>query len=67
VIVGASLASLAEMFRAGLTAIEQLTPAEQDLLTAMIVADLRARRPVAISPLGTWPPTEPIRDPRTAA
>ena len=60
-------AALVEVFRAGLAALDDLEPAEQDAIVGALVADLRARRPAAVAPLGTLgPPTEPIRDPRGA-
>lgn len=44
---------------------EELEPAEADLVYTTLVAHIRARRPEAVSPLGTLPaPTERIRDPR---
>lgn len=58
-------AALVEVFRAALAALANLEPAEQDAIVGAIVADLRARRPVAVAPLGVLgPPTEPITDPR---
>jgi hypothetical protein len=58
-------AALVEMIRSALAALDGLTPGEQDHIVAALVADLRARRPVAVAPFGTLgPPTEAIRDPR---
>lgn len=60
-------AALVEVFRTSLAAMDALAPAEQDAIVSALVADLRARRPVAVAPLGVLgPPTEPIRDPRGA-
>ena len=57
--------ALVEVFRSALATLETLSSAEQDRIVELLVADLRARRPVAVSPLGTLPaPTEKIRDPR---
>jgi hypothetical protein len=59
-------AAIVEILRSTLAAVDELEPHEQDAIIAAIVADLRARNPVAVAPLGTLgPPTEPIRDPRT--
>lgn len=60
-------AALVEVFRAALAALDDLEPDEQDAIVRALVADLRARRPVAVAPLGVLgPPTEPIADPRRA-
>jgi hypothetical protein len=60
-------AALVEVFRAALATLDELEPAEQAVIVASLVADLRARRPVAVAPRGTLgPPTERIRDPRGA-
>ena len=57
--------AVVEVLRSALASLDGLPPAEQDQIVATLVADLRARRPVAVSPLGQLPPpTEPIRDPR---
>jgi hypothetical protein len=59
--------ALVEVFRASLASLDGLAPAEQDAIVGAIVADLRARRPVAVAPLGVLgSPTELIRDPRDA-
>jgi hypothetical protein len=59
-------AAIIRTLRAALAATETLEPAEQDLVVGALVADLRARRPVAVAPLGVLPaPTEKIRDPRS--
>ena len=60
----ARAAAIVEVFRSTIASIETLDPAEQDLIIAAIVADLRARRPVAIAPMTFGPPTEKICDPR---
>jgi hypothetical protein len=53
----------AKVFRASLAALAALEPAEQDA----IVADLRARRPIAVAPLGLLGPSmEPMSDSRSA-
>ena len=58
--------AIIEVIRSALAAMEHLDPVEQDLIVATIVADLRARRPVAVAPLGVLPaPTERIVDPRS--
>lgn len=58
-------AAIVEVVRSALASLDKLEPAEQDHITAAIVADIRSRRPVAVAPLGLLPPpTEPIRDPR---
>jgi len=57
--------AIVEVLRSALASLDSLSPAEQDQIVATLVADLRARRPVAVSPLGVLPPpTEKIRDPR---
>lgn len=59
-------AALVEVFRAALAALDYLEPAEQDAIVGAMVADLRARRPMSVAPLGELgPPTEPPRDPRS--
>jgi hypothetical protein len=59
--------NIVEHIRQTLDAIDTLEPHEADLIIGAIVADLRSRRPVAVSPLGVLPPPgEPIRDPRGA-
>lgn len=58
--------AIVEILRSTLAAVDELEPHEQDAIVAAIVADLRARRPVAVAPLGVLPaPTEKIRDPRS--
>ena len=58
-------AAIVEVFRAGLATLDELEPAEQDHIIGALVSDLRARRPVAVAPLGVLgPPTERIADPR---
>jgi len=60
-------AALIEVLRSALATLDTLEPAEQAAIVGALVADLRARRPVAVAPLGALgPPTEPIRDPRGA-
>ncbi len=63
----ARAAAIIEVIRSALhTADESLTPADADLVYGAIVAHVRARRPVAVSPLGVLPPPgEVIRDPRS--
>lgn len=59
-------AALVEVFRSALATLDGLDPAEQSAIVGSLVADLRARRPIAVAPLGVLgPPTEPIRDPRS--
>jgi hypothetical protein len=60
----ARAAAIAELFRTALAAADRLDPVERDALYTALVADLRARRPGAVSPLSLGQPTEPIRDPR---
>ena len=63
--MNARAAAIIEVLRSALASMEHLDPAEQDLIVSTLVADLRARRPVAVAPLGVLPaPTEVIRDPR---
>lgn len=58
--------SIVEVIRSALAAVESLAPDEQDLVTSMLVADLRTRRPVAVAPLDSgFAPTEIARDPRS--
>lgn len=58
-------AALVEVIRSALARLDALSPAEQEAIVGALVADLRARCPVAVSSLGTLPPpTEKIRDPR---
>jgi hypothetical protein len=58
-------AAIIEVFRSALATLDTLEPDEQTAIVRALVADLRARRPVAVAPLGELgPPTEPIRDPR---
>ena len=57
--------AIVEVLRSALATLDTLEPAEQAAIVGAIVGDLRARRPVAVAPLGVLgPPTEPIRDPR---
>lgn len=64
--MSARAAAAIEVMRSALASIEHLDPVEQDLIVAALVADLRARRLVAVAPLGVLPaPTEAIRDPRS--
>lgn len=64
--VTAEARSIVETIRAGLAKLDGLSPGDQDAIVAALVSDLRARRPVAIAPLGVLgPPTEAIRDPRS--
>lgn len=58
--------AIVEVIRTALRATDEaLAPAEADQVYAAIVAHVRARRPVSVSPLGTLPPpSELIRDPR---
>jgi len=59
-------AALVEVFRVSLAALAELEPAEQDAIVSALVADLRARRPMSVAPLGELgPPTELIRAPRS--
>ncbi len=60
----ARAAAVAELIRTALVAADQLDPIERDAIYAALVADLRSRRPEAVSPMTLGPPTEPIRDPR---
>ena len=56
---------ITETFRWLFVAIDELDPSEQDEIVTALVAHLRARDPVAVSPLGLLAaPTEPVRDPR---
>jgi hypothetical protein len=58
-------AALVEVIRSALASLDGLEPAEQDAIVSALVANLRARRPVAVAPLGALgPPMEPIVDPR---
>ncbi len=62
----ARAAAAVEILRSTLATIDSLDPEEQDHIIGALVADLRARRPVAVSCLSTLPPPgEVIRDPRT--
>lgn len=56
--------SIVEIIRQALIAAESCEPAEADLIYAMLVNDLRSRRPECVSALTLGPPTELIRDPR---
>lgn len=56
-------AAVAELLRAALAAADQLDPVERDAIYAALVADLRSRRPGAVSPLGVLPPPSPVVDP----
>jgi hypothetical protein len=57
--------ALVEVLRSALATLDGLDPAEQSAIVGALVADLRARRPIAVAPLGVLgPPTEPIVDPR---
>lgn len=59
--------SIVEHVREALAAIDELEPHEQDAIIGALVADLRSRRPMAISTLSVLPPPgETIRDPRSA-
>jgi len=58
-------ASITEILRTTLDAVDRLDADERDGIYRAIVADLRARRPESVSPLTLGPPTEPIRDPRS--
>jgi hypothetical protein len=61
----ARAAALVEVFRVSFAALAELEPDEQDAIVTALVADLRARRPMSVAPLGELgPPTELIRDPR---
>lgn len=64
---GTRAAALVEVFRAALDATDRLSPADRDGIYQALVADLRSRRPESVSPMKMGPPTEPIRDPRSAA
>jgi hypothetical protein len=65
VTVSPRASAIVEVVRSALAAVDELEPAEQDLIISTIVADLRSRRPTAVAPLGVLgPPTEPICDPR---
>lgn len=57
-------AAVAELIRTALAAVDQLPLAERDAIYAALVADLRSRRPAAVSMMTLGAPTEPIRDPR---
>ena len=59
-------AAILELVRQAMAAVESLDPAERDVVVETLVADLRARHPESVSLLTIGPPTEPIRDPRTA-
>ena len=59
-------AVILELVRQAMAAVESLDPAERDVVVETLVADLRARHPESVSLLTIGPPTEPIRDPRTA-
>jgi hypothetical protein len=63
--MSAIVAAVAELIRTALAADDQLDPVERDAIYAVLVADLRSRRPGAVSPMTLGPPTEPIRDPRS--
>jgi hypothetical protein len=60
--------AIAEVLRGAFDALTELdkhAPGDVDALVAVVVAHLRAWRPVAVAPLGVLPPPgEPIRDPR---
>jgi hypothetical protein len=58
-------AAAIEVIRTALAAVDQLDPVERDAIYMALVADLRARRTEAVSPMTLGPPTEPIRDPRS--
>lgn len=48
-----------EIFRSTLDRVDRLhDPAERDRIYSALVADLRSRRPVAVSCLSDWSPTE---------
>jgi len=57
-------AAIGELIRTPLAAADQLDTVERDAIYTALVADLRSRRPEAVSPMTLGPPTEPIRDPR---
>jgi acyl-CoA reductase-like NAD-dependent aldehyde dehydrogenase len=57
-------AAVAELIRAALAAVDQLDPVERSAIYAALVADLRSRRPAAVSLMTLGAPTEPIRDRR---
>ncbi len=60
-------AALVEVFRSALATLDTLEPAEQTAIVGALVRDLQSRRPMSVVPLSTLPPpTEPIRDPRSA-
>ncbi|HEU5275122.1 MAG TPA: hypothetical protein VFU97_15785 [Xanthobacteraceae bacterium] len=61
----ARAAAVAELIRTALAAADQLDPVERESIYKALFADLRARRPEAVSPMTLGPPTEPIRDPRS--
>lgn len=58
--------AILERIRGQLALLEKLSPADRDTVIAALVADLRSRDPESVSPLRLGPPTEPIRDPRSA-
>lgn len=58
----ARAAAVAELIRTALAAADRLDPVERDALYTALAADLRARRPEAVSPMTLGPLTEPIRD-----
>lgn len=63
--MSAIAAAVAKLIRTALAAAGQLDPVERDAIYTALVADLRARRSEAMSPMTLDPPTEPIRDPRS--
>jgi hypothetical protein len=65
----ARAAAVAEVIRPALDAADRLDPAERGPLYAALVADLRARRPENVAPLGLGTPSDPaaIRDRRERA
>lgn len=50
--------AIVETIRMALDRTDALPPAEADQVFAMLVADIRSRRPVAVSCLSDWSPTE---------
>lgn len=61
----ARAAAVAELIRTALAAADRLDLVEREAIYTALFADLRSRRPDAVSPLSLGPPTQAIRDPRS--